>query len=78
MLECRKGVILNGKRFAFRQNEYVLRTSGILEVVHRMENKMKGTNELMETIISLIGIVVTIISIIVTIISIIKTGNDND
>ncbi len=27
------GVILNGKRFTFRQNDYILRTSDILEVI---------------------------------------------
>lgn len=36
------GCYLNGKRFAFRQNEYILRSSSISEVIH-MENKTKGT-----------------------------------
>ena len=36
------GATENGKRFAFCQNEYILRTSSILEVI-LMENKVKGT-----------------------------------
>lgn len=36
------GAIQNGKRFTFCQNDYILRTSSIVEVVH-MENEVKGT-----------------------------------
>ena len=36
------GAIQTVMRFAFRQNEYILRTSGILEVI-QLENLMKGT-----------------------------------
>ena len=36
------GAAKTGKRFAFCQNEYILRTSGTVEVVH-MENNAKGT-----------------------------------
>ncbi len=38
-----------------------------------MENKVKGTNMMLETLISIIGIVVTMISIVVTIISILQS-----
>ena len=36
------GATENGKRFAFCQSEYILRTSSMLEVIP-MENKAKGT-----------------------------------
>jgi len=38
------GYARNGKRFAFCQNVFILRTSGILEVIH-MENTGKGTKD---------------------------------
>ena len=60
------GAIQNGKRFTFCQNEYILRTSSIMEMVH-MENEVKGM------IVGIIGIAVTIVSIIVTVISIIQS-----
>ena len=41
----------------------------------RMENKGKGQDVMLETIV---GIVVTVISIIVTLISIIQTANKNN
>ena len=61
-----------GKRFTFSQNEYILRTSGAKDVVH-MENKVKGSNMMAETSISIVGIIVTVNSIIVTLISILQT-----
>ena len=39
-----RGAAENGKRFAFRQSEYILRTSGILGVI-QVENKGKGTED---------------------------------
>ena len=38
-----------------------------------MENKVKGSNMMAETSISIVGIIVTVISIIVTLISILQT-----
>lgn len=66
------GVTLNGKRFTFRQNEYILRTSGILEVIH-MENFRKVKDMMIETTVGIVGIVVTIISIIVTTVNTIQS-----
>ena len=39
-----------------------------------MENKVKGTRLMVETVVGIVGIIVTIISIIVTTISIIQTA----
>lgn len=66
------GVTLNGKRFTFRQNDYILRTSGILGVIH-MENFRKVKDMMIEMILEIAGIMVTIISIIVTISSMIQS-----
>ncbi len=66
------GVTLNGKRYTFRQNEYILRTSGILGVIH-LENFRKVKDMMIETTVGIVGIVVTIISIIVTTINTIQS-----
>ena len=42
-----------------------------------MVNKAKGKNEMLETIVDVLGIVVTIISIVVTDIGIIQTAREN-
>ena len=42
-----------------------------------MENKTKGTKEMFETIVDVLGIAVTIIGIVVTCISIIQTTREN-
>ena len=63
------GAALNGKRFTFCQDEYILRTSCILEVIH-MENMRKVQDTMFEIVLGIVGIIVTIISIVVTIISI--------
>ena len=60
---------INGQRFAFRQNEYILRTSlyfgrWYIWKIQRKEQKM------LDITVDIVGIVVTIISIVVTIISI--------
>ena len=41
MIYCYQGVTLNGKRFDFRQNKYILRTS-ISKGGMQMENRTKG------------------------------------
>lgn len=42
-----------------------------------MENKAKGKNEMLETVVDVLGIVVTIIGIIVTCIGIIQTTREH-
>lgn len=46
------GVIQNGKRFAFCQNEYILRTSCVVEEMH-MENLVKGRKLMTEIIVGI-------------------------
>jgi len=67
------GATENGKRFAFRRNEYILRASSIFG--SDTNGKYSERYIMMfETIVGIVGIVVTIISIVVTVISIIQTG----
>ena len=65
-----KMVVTNGKRFTFRQNEYILRTSRISGGDTYVENKKRKEEMMLGIVVGIVGIIVTVISIIVTVISI--------
>ena len=63
----------NGKRFTFRQNDDILRTSSIIGGDTNGKS-IERYIKMPETVVGIVGIVVTIISIIVTLISIVQTA----
>ena len=69
----RLGCYQNGKRFAFCQNEYILRASSIIGGDTYGKYKWEEQKMSLEVIVGVVGIVVTVISIIVTVISIVQT-----
>ena len=71
------GCYQNGQRFAFRQNEYILRTSSINGGgTDGKYNERYIVYLTIELTVGIVGIVVTIISIIVTVISILQNETD--
>ena len=77
MLYLTYGCYQNGQRFAFRQNEYILRTSSINGGgTDGKYNERYIVYLTIELTVGIVGIVVTIISIIVTVISILQNGTD--
>ena len=77
MLYLTYGCYQNGSRFAFRQNEYILRTSSINGGgTDGKYNERYIVYLTIELTVGIVGIVVTIISIIVTVISILQNGTD--
>ena len=77
MLYLTYGCYQNGQRFAFRQNEYILRTSSINGGgTDGKYNERYIVYLTIELTVGIAGIVVTIISIIVTVISILQNETD--